>query len=100
LLVRSGINDASFASLDFSVGGGSLESRVDGIVATATLFNGVSSTYLSSLYGVGRMLVFGMFFANAGKRFGYKNFGALAGLFVAIPLDCCRVSVVNISCGV
>jgi hypothetical protein len=31
-------------------------------------------------YGVGRLLVFGMYFANCGKRFGYTNFGTLAGL--------------------
>jgi LAT3 family solute carrier family 43 protein 3 len=30
-------------------------------------------------YGVGRMFVFSMFFANLGKRFGYANFGTLAG---------------------
>jgi LAT3 family solute carrier family 43 protein 3 len=36
------------------------------------------------LYGVGRLLVFGMFFANCGKRFGYANFGTLAGLGLLI----------------
>eukprot|EP01083_Nonionella_stella_P054802 144654_1 len=30
-------------------------------------------------YDVGRMMVFGMFFTNIGKRFGYKNYGTLAG---------------------
>jgi hypothetical protein len=31
-------------------------------------------------YGIGGMLVFGMFFTNIGKRFGYTHFAALAGL--------------------
>lgn len=31
-------------------------------------------------YGIGRMIVFGMFFTNIGKRFGYTHFGTLAGL--------------------
>ena len=31
-------------------------------------------------YGIGRMFVFGSFFANVGKRLGYFNFGTLAGL--------------------
>lgn len=31
-------------------------------------------------YGVGRMLIFGMYFSNVGKRFGYNNYGTLAGL--------------------
>jgi len=31
-------------------------------------------------YGVGRMLIFGMYFSNVGKRFGYTNYGTLAGL--------------------
>ena len=31
-------------------------------------------------YSVGRMLVFGMYFTNVGKRFGYANYGSLAGL--------------------
>lgn len=31
-------------------------------------------------YGVGRMLTFGMYFSNVGKRFGYTNYGTLAGL--------------------
>ena len=30
-------------------------------------------------YGVGRLCVFGMFFANVGKRFGYKYYGTLGG---------------------
>lgn len=33
-----------------------------------------------ALYGIGRLLIFGMYFANCGKRFGYANFGTLAGL--------------------
>lgn len=36
------------------------------------------------MYGVGRLLVFGMYFANCGKRFGYANFGTLAGLGLLI----------------
>ena len=31
-------------------------------------------------YGVGRMMVFGMFFTNIGKRFGFSKYGTLAGL--------------------
>lgn len=30
-------------------------------------------------YGIGRMAVFGMFFTNIGKRFGYTHYGTLAG---------------------
>lgn len=32
------------------------------------------------LYGVGYMLVSGMFYSNIGRRFGYTNFGTLGGL--------------------
>ena len=32
------------------------------------------------LYGIGRMGIFGVFFVNCGKRFGYTNYGTLAGL--------------------
>ena len=32
------------------------------------------------LYSVGRMLIFGMYFANIGKRFGFQNYGLMAGL--------------------
>jgi len=31
-------------------------------------------------YGLGRMGFFGLYFTNCGKRFGYSNFGTLAGL--------------------
>ncbi len=37
-----------------------------------------------ALYGVGRLLIFGMYFANCGRRFGYINFGTLAGLGLLI----------------
>eukprot|EP00581_Thalassiosira_minuscula_P009769 CAMPEP_0183708528 /NCGR_PEP_ID=MMETSP0737-20130205/4820_1 /TAXON_ID=385413 /ORGANISM="Thalassiosira miniscula, Strain CCMP1093" /LENGTH=456 /DNA_ID=CAMNT_0025936421 /DNA_START=141 /DNA_END=1511 /DNA_ORIENTATION=+ len=33
-----------------------------------------------AFYGIGRLLVYGMYFANVGKRFGYTNYGMLAGL--------------------
>ncbi|VEU34012.1 unnamed protein product [Pseudo-nitzschia multistriata] len=33
-----------------------------------------------SAYGIGRMGVFGLYFTNCGKRFGYANYGTLAGL--------------------
>jgi len=33
-----------------------------------------------SIYSIGRLLVFGMYFFNIGKRFGYTNYGLLAGL--------------------
>jgi MFS transporter, LAT3 family, solute carrier family 43, member 3 len=32
------------------------------------------------LYGVGRMMVFGTYFTNIGKRFGYKYYGTLSGV--------------------
>ena len=35
-------------------------------------------------YSVGRMLIFGMYFTNVGKRFGYANYGSLAGLGLLI----------------
>ena len=35
-------------------------------------------------YGVGRMIVFGMFFTNVGKRFGFHHYGTLAGLGLII----------------
>ena len=31
-------------------------------------------------YGIGRLMVFGMFFTNVGKRFGYTHYGTLAGV--------------------
>ncbi|KAI2497726.1 hypothetical protein MHU86_16768 [Fragilaria crotonensis] len=31
-------------------------------------------------YSVGRMMIFGTYFTNVGKRFGYKNYGTLSGL--------------------
>ncbi|KAG7366063.1 major facilitator superfamily transporter [Nitzschia inconspicua] len=31
-------------------------------------------------YGIGRMAIFGIYFTNCGMRFGYSNFGTLAGL--------------------
>ena len=36
-------------------------------------------------YGIGRLLVYGMFWANLGRRFGFQNFGTLAGfgLFIS-----------------
>lgn len=64
-------------------------------------------------YGIGRLTLFGMFFTNVGKRFGYTHFGTLAGcglLLSAIgsltqyPLIAIAVeggeSVVNTMCGV
>jgi len=33
-----------------------------------------------ALYGIGRMGVFGLYFTNCGKRFGYDHYGTLAGL--------------------
>ena len=35
-------------------------------------------------YGIGRMTVFGMYFTNVGKRFGYTHYGTLAGLGLLI----------------
>jgi hypothetical protein len=64
----------------------------------ATLFIAVSLFLLSAgqsidlsmqsiglvLYGVGRMAFFGIYFTNWGKRFGYVNYGTLAGLGLLI----------------
>ena len=63
-------------------------------------------------YGVGRMIVFGMFFTNIGKRFGYTHYGTLAGLGLIVsalfsllqyPLIAIAAAghetVVNITCG-
>ena len=63
-------------------------------------------------YSVGRMLIFGMYFSNVGKRFGYANYGFLAGLgllisaiisliqfpLIALAADG-RAREVNLSCG-
>jgi LAT3 family solute carrier family 43 protein 3 len=35
-------------------------------------------------YGIGRLSVFGMFFTNIGKRFGYDHYGTLAGFGLLI----------------
>jgi len=35
-------------------------------------------------YGIGRMGIFGLYFTNCGKRFGYRNYGSLAGLGLLI----------------
>ena len=35
-------------------------------------------------YGIGRMTVFGMYFTNIGKRFGYTHYGTLVGLGLLI----------------
>ena len=65
-----------------------------------------------AIYGVGRMLVFGMYFSNVGKRFGYANYGLLAGLgllisalislvqypLIALSADG-KARQVNLSCG-
>ena len=37
-----------------------------------------------AFYGVGRMIVFGLFFTNVGKRFGFIHYGTLAGLGLLI----------------
>mmetsp|Transcript_902 Transcript_902/g.1429 ORF Transcript_902/g.1429 Transcript_902/m.1429 type:complete len:533 (+) Transcript_902:116-1714(+) len=64
-------------------------------------------------YGVGRMMTFGMFFSNVGKRFGYTHFGTLAGLglittaivslaqypLISLAADG-NESMVNVVCGV
>ncbi len=61
--------------------------------ATATILSSFSLLFLTfesvsleaqvagmTSYGLGRMMVFSMFFTNVGKRFGYGNYGTLAGL--------------------
>eukprot|EP00536_Pseudo-nitzschia_multiseries_P013938 jgi/Psemu1/36929/gm1.36929_g len=37
-----------------------------------------------AVYGIGRMGIFGLYFTNCGKRFGYANYGTLAGLGLLI----------------
>jgi len=64
-------------------------------------------------YGIGRMMTFGMFFSNVGKRFGYTHYGTLAGLglittavvsLAQYPLISMSAdgdeSIVNLACGV
>jgi MFS transporter, LAT3 family, solute carrier family 43, member 3 len=64
-------------------------------------------------YGSGRMFVYGMFFAHIGKRFGYANFGTLAGLGLLVsavlslleyPLIALAANghdrIVNLACGI
>ena len=66
-----------------------------------------------SLYGLGRMMAFGCFFTNIGKRFGYANYGTLSGLglllsglasLVQYPLITVASdghdSAINIGCGI
>jgi MFS family permease len=63
-------------------------------------------------YGMGRMFIFGMYFSNNGKRFGYTNYGTLVGLGLLIsaivsliqyPLIALaaegKAAAVNIACG-
>lgn len=85
-------------SVVFSPAGGYLSDRISlGFTqGVATIMCAASFFFLASeislqgqsfglvLYGVGRLLVFGMYFANCGKRFGYTNFGTLAGLGLLI----------------
>lgn len=35
--------------------------------------------FAMTIYSLGRLLIFGMFFSNIGKRFGYTNYGTLTG---------------------
>ena len=64
------------------------------------------------VYGMGRMFVFGMYFTNIAKRFGYTNHGTLTGLgllvsavvsllqypLIALAVDG-KATAVNIGCG-
>ena len=50
-----------------------------------------------TLYGIGRMFIFGLYFTNCGKRFGYSNFGTLAGLGLLISAICSLLQYVLIS---
>ena len=65
-----------------------------------------------TLYGIGRMITFGLFFTNLGKRFGFEFYGTLAGLGLLIssifgnlqyPLIALAVDghekIVDIACG-
>lgn len=65
-----------------------------------------------TIYGLGRLLIFGMFFSNLGRRFGYANYGTLAGVgllvsaivsllqypLIALSADG-KSNLVNICCG-
>ena len=64
------------------------------------------------VYGIARMFVFGMYFTNIAKRFGYTNHGTLTGLgllvsavvsllqypLIALAVDG-KATAVNIGCG-
>jgi hypothetical protein len=92
----------------YTYAGATITAPVSGFVADkfglgvvqglATLFVAVSLFLLSAgqsidlsiqsiglvLYGIGRMAFFGIYFTNCGKRFGYVNYGTLAGLGLLI----------------
>ena len=50
-------------------------------------------------YGIGRMLTFGLFFCNVGKRFGYANYGLLSGvgLLLSAILSLVQYPLINIA---
>ena len=62
--LTQGLATSLSASSFFFLAAGNLQSQLPGMC----------------IYSVGRLFVFGMYFANIGKRFGYTNYGLLAGL--------------------
>jgi len=67
-----------------------LSQCIGSILCAASFFllnsNGFWSVQIAGnvFYTAGRMMVYGMFFSNLGKRFGFANFGTLAGLGLLI----------------
>merc|ERR1712226_1266374 len=54
-----------------------------------------------ALYGMGRLMTFGMFFTNIGKRFGYKYYGTLAGfgLLISAIFSLCQYPLIAAAAG-
>jgi MFS family permease len=74
------------------------------LVATSFFFLAASAsislnvqTIGITLYGIGRMFIFGLYFTNCGKRFGYSNYGTLAGLGLLTSAICSLLQYVLIS---
>jgi len=57
------------------------------LAATTNISLNVQAIGLAS-YGIGRMGIFGLFFTNCGKRFGYHNYGTLAGFGLLTSAIC------------
>jgi LAT3 family solute carrier family 43 protein 3 len=66
------------------------------LAASASLSLNVQTIGIT-LYGIGRMFIFGLYFTNCGKRFGYSNYGTLAGLGLLTSAICSLLQYVLIS---